>query len=47
MTAQMETDLFGIVLDVIRLTEIVNEVLEITLADIGGEYDVRRYALPK
>jgi hypothetical protein len=47
MTAQMETDLFGIVLDVIRLTEIVNEVLEITLADIGGEYDIRRYALPK
>ncbi len=46
ITAQTETDLFGVVLQVIGVAELVNEVIEITLLEMPGEYEVHRYALP-
>lgn len=46
MTAQTETDLFNVVLEVIGASELVNEVVEITLPDMVADYEVRRYALP-
>lgn len=47
MTTEIEVELFGIVLDAVGLNEMVNEVIEITLAEAGSEYDLVRYALPK
>lgn len=46
MTAQTETDLFGVILQIIGVVELVNEVIEITLPEMPGEYEVQRYALP-
>jgi len=46
MTALTETDLFGVILQVIGVAEFVNEVVEITLPEMLGEYEVQRYALP-
>jgi len=46
MTAEIETELFAVVLEAIGTTEIVNEVIEINLAANGYEYEVVRYALP-
>jgi hypothetical protein len=39
MTAEIEVELFIIVLDTIGMTEIVNEVIEINLAEAGTEYE--------
>ena len=47
MTAEIETELFAVVLEAIGTTEIVNEVIEINLATNGNEYEVVRYALPQ
>lgn len=46
MTAQTETDLFGVILQVIGVAEFVNEVIEITLPEMSDKYEVQRYALP-
>lgn len=46
MTAEVEVELFGIVLDAIGMTEIINEVIEINLAEVGSEYELVRYTLP-
>lgn len=46
LTAEIEVELFEIVLDAIGLTEMVNEAIEINLAQVGSEYDLVRYALP-
>ena len=46
LTAEIEVDLFEIVLDAIGLTEMVNEAIEINLAQVGSEYELVRYALP-
>jgi hypothetical protein len=45
MSAENEVALFGIVLDEVGLTEMVNQAIEITL---GAEtaYELVRYALP-
>jgi hypothetical protein len=47
MTAEVEVELFGIVLDTIDMAEIVNEVIELTLAETGRDYELVRYALPQ
>ncbi len=47
MTADIEVELFGVVLDAIDMAGIVNEVIEIRLADVGAEYELVRYALPR
>jgi hypothetical protein len=47
MTAEIEVELFGIVLDAIGMTELVNEVFEINLEEVGSGYELVRYALPK
>ena len=46
LTAEIEVELFEIVLDAIGLTEMVNEAIEINLAQVGSEYELVRYALP-
>jgi hypothetical protein len=46
MDARVEEELFGVVLDVIGSAGIVNEVIEITLAEVGDEYELVRYGLP-
>ncbi|HEV2647252.1 MAG TPA: DUF5615 family PIN-like protein [Acidobacteriaceae bacterium] len=46
MTAKTEADLFGLVLDATGIAQLVNEVVEITLSEMSGEYKVHRYALP-
>jgi hypothetical protein len=47
MTAGIEVELFGFVLDAAGLTEMINEVIEINLAEVGGNYELVRYELPK
>lgn len=47
MTAEIEVELFGIVLDAIGMAELVNEVFEINLEEVGSGYELVRYALPK
>ena len=47
MTAEIEVELFGIVLDAIGMTELVNEVVEIDLEEEGSGYQLVRYALPR
>jgi hypothetical protein len=46
MDARVEEELFGVILDVIGSAGIVNEVIEITLAEVGDEYELVRYGLP-
>jgi len=46
MTAGTETDLFGAVLEAMGVADLVNEAIEINLAELSGEYEVHRYALP-
>ncbi len=47
MTAEIEVELFGIVLDAVDMAMIVNEVIEINLAKVGTEYELVRYAFPR
>ena len=47
MTAKIQVELFGIVLDSIDVTELVNEVFEINLEEVGSGYELVRYAFPK
>lgn len=47
MTAEIEVELFGVVLDAIGMVEIVNEVIEIDLAEVGTEYELVRYTVPR
>jgi hypothetical protein len=47
MSAEDETELFGIVLDELGPSEVVNQVIEITLSDQDRSFDLVRYALPR
>jgi hypothetical protein len=47
MSAEDETELFGIVLDELGPDEMVNLAIEITLSDADGGFELVRYALPQ
>jgi Domain of unknown function (DUF5615) len=47
MSAEDETELFGIVLDELGPSEVVNQVIEITLSDQDRGFELVRYALPR
>ena len=47
MSAEDETELFGIVLDELGQNEMVNQAIEITLSDADGGIELVRYALPR
>jgi len=47
MSAEDETELFGIVLDELGQNEMVNQAIEITLSDPDGGFELVRYALPQ
>ena len=47
MSAEDETELFGIVLDELGPNEMVNQAIEITLSDADGGFELVRYALPR
>ena len=46
ITAEDECELLEAALREIGDTDLVNEVVEITLQDAEGEYEIRRYSLP-
>ena len=46
MSAENEVELFGIVLDEIGPNQMVNQAVEITLAEAEGGYELMRYDLP-
>jgi hypothetical protein len=47
MSAENEVELFGIVLDELGLNQMVNQAIEITLAEGEGSYELVRYDLPE
>ena len=47
MSAEDETELFGIVLDELGANQMVNQAIEITLSDADGGFELVRYALPR
>ena len=47
MSAEDETELFGIVLDELGPNEMVNQAIEITLSDADTGFELVRYALPR
>jgi len=47
MSAEDETELFGIVLDELGSDEMVNQAIEITLSDEDRGFELVRYALPR
>ncbi len=47
MSAENEVELFGIVLDELGPNLIVNQAMEITLAEAEGGYELVRYDLPE
>jgi hypothetical protein len=47
MTAEDETELFGIVLDELGPNEMVNQAIEITMSDEDRGFELVRYALPR
>ncbi len=47
MTAAIEVELFDRILDIIGMTQLINEVIEIDLADSDEGYEITRYALPE
>ena len=47
MSAEDETELFGIVLDELGPNEMVNQAIEITLSDVDTGFELVRYALPE
>ena len=47
MSAEDETELFGIVLDELGPNEMVNQAIEITLWDADTGFELVRYALPR
>jgi hypothetical protein len=46
MTARTEVRLFDLVLSLHGTTQTLNEVIEVTLAEDGDQYEVTRYTLP-
>ena len=47
MSAEDETELFGIVLDELGPNEMVSQAIEITLSDADTGFELVRYALPR
>ena len=47
MSAEDETELFGIVLDELGSNEMVNQAIEITLSDADTGFELVRYGLPR
>ena len=47
MSAEDETELFGIVLDELGPNEMVNQAIEITLSDADTGFELVRYGLPR
>jgi hypothetical protein len=47
MTAEIEVELLDIILDAIGTGELINQAIEIRLADVGNGYKLVRYALPQ
>jgi hypothetical protein len=46
MSAENEVELFGIVLDELGFNQMVNQAIEITLAEAEAGYELVRYGLP-
>jgi hypothetical protein len=44
--AHHQVRLFDLVLSLQGTTQILNEVIEVTLAEDGNQYEIARYALP-
>jgi hypothetical protein len=47
MSAENEVELFGIVLDELGANQMVNQAIEITLAEGEAGYELVRYDLPE
>jgi hypothetical protein len=47
MSAENEVELFGVVLDELGRNQMVNQAIEITLAEAEGGYELVRYDIPQ